>query len=205
MNKMCVFPMPVAPCACSNNWALYTRTCHMDFYSCWYYCPLFPVSCLFGRCGTALVPECLCCWHWRCLLGLTHVTLLATSKSYVFVELVNIKQLLCWPDLTVVFFSKKYAQTQLLHNNSTRSHAKHTCLACFSLLSFLYFPCPFSCYTHLSLQSKRKVSEHCRSPSVGLHAHSKIIWWHNWFLEWYKAESEENRYQICGYIHKIAI
>ncbi len=39
------------------------------------------------------------------------VTLLTGSKSYVFVERVNIKQLLPSPDidLTSVFFSKKYA------------------------------------------------------------------------------------------------
>lgn len=133
---VCVFPIPVVPCTVSHNWALHTPTCHTGSHCHWYYRPLSPVSLCLATVAVALVPACVCLTGTEGLCRVLCMTWLTGTESYVFVGLVNIKQLLRWPDIDpyMVFFFKEMCtmKAQL---------AKHTCFACSAFLSFLYF-CP---------------------------------------------------------------
>lgn len=133
---VCVFPIPVVPCTVSHNWALHTPTCHTGSHCHWYYRPLSPVSLCLATVAVALVPACVCLTGTEGLCRVLCLTWLTGTESYVFVGLVNIKQLLRWPDIDpyMVFFFKEMCtmKAQL---------AKHTCFACSAFLSFLYF-CP---------------------------------------------------------------
>ena len=85
--------MPVVPCTLSHNWAQYTPTCHTGSQCRWYYHPLSPVSLCLATVA-ALLSQHACLAATEGLCWVLSMTLLAGSKSYVFVGLVNIKQLL---------------------------------------------------------------------------------------------------------------
>lgn len=161
MCKMCVFPTPVAPWTLPHNWALYTPTCHTGSHCRWYYHPLSPVTlCLAAVAG--LLSQCVCLTSAEGLCWVLPMTLLTGSKSYVFVELVNIKQLLCWPDIdpTVVCSSKKCAHWRHSLQNTLILPVFLSCL-------FSSLPWPFSCYTHKSVESKIYCQQtHSHTPEI---------------------------------------
>ena len=120
---------PIAPCTLSHNWVPYTTTCHTGSHCHWYNLPLPPVTlCLAAAAG--LSSQHACPTGAEGLCRVLAMTRLAASKSCVFVEPVDVKQLPRRPDTdpAAVSSSKKCAQWRL---------AKCTKFSCF--VFFLYF------------------------------------------------------------------